>query len=95
MDTSRTIDHAGIEWDVRNNPCHTDEVPPFKAYCADGDGVVTVYEWSDRFTIEEQFDPVATHNTLEEALDHAVALLATNYPAIYAEFHFAGPQAQK
>lgn len=75
--------HANLTWEVRINPCHTDETPPLKAYCADGDGIVTVYAWGDRFTVEEQYEHVSTHDTLEGALDHAVRILADDYPEIY------------
>lgn len=89
MSTSTTIDHAGIEWDVRNNLPWT---PYLREYCADGDGVVRVSHRAvgcfKGFLVFDQRDYMGKHNTLEEALDHAAALLAQNYPAIYAEFHF-------
>lgn len=55
-------------------------------YCADGDGMVTVQPLGDHFIVAEQGDAVSVHHNLRAALLAAQYILATDYPAIYAEF---------
>jgi hypothetical protein len=68
-------DITGIVWDFFNG-----------FYCADGDGMVTVQPVGDHFIVAEQGDAVSVHHTLREALFAAQAILAADYPEIYAEF---------
>jgi len=86
----KTIDHAGMEWEVRDNPPYVGDcdIRPAKAFCADGDGFVVVYDFGSCFVVEEQFEEVSKHDTLESALDCAASILKNDYPAIYETYYF-------
>ena len=86
----KTIEHAGIEWDIIEGL--SSWTPYVREYCADGDGIVRVSERTrgcfKGFLVFDQMDYAGKHDTLEAALNHAASILETNYPGIYNDFYF-------
>lgn len=80
--------HAGIEWDVL---LESPSSPYMREYCADGDGFVRVCQRAKGcfkgFLVFDQLDYITKHDTLEDALDHAVQILKTNYSEIYDKYY--------
>lgn len=73
-------DIMGVVWHAYTNS-------KGRVYCADGDGFVAVAELADgTFEVQQdQGDFVSRHDSLREAMFAAQAILAKDYPTIYAE----------
>lgn len=55
-------------------------------YCADGDGLIVVIDDEHgNFDVLDQGDIVSRHDNLRDAMFAAQALLAKDYPSIYAD----------
>lgn len=67
------------------------------SYCADGDGMVQVFEYGDRgYEIADQLEPVAyfgPSEPLRVILEHAQLYLAATYHELFEEL--ARPPARK
>jgi hypothetical protein len=85
MERLKTIEFAGLEWDILPKMVWEEFD---KSYCCDGDGMVQVYEYaSGLFEVADQGDVISSHKTLEEALQAATDLLKKDYTAIYNAFY--------
>lgn len=57
-----------------------------RAYCADGDGFVSVEQYADDyFTVLEQGEPIATFTTIGDAIARAEQYIAENYPHMFED----------
>lgn len=76
--TVRTIHSSKLEWEVFPFADHT-------AFCADGDGFVSLEQYADHYLILDQGDVVARlpNGFLSDALETAQSYLAATYHGVF------------
>lgn len=76
--TVRTIESSKLEWEVFPFADHT-------AFCADGDGIVSLEQYADHYLLLDQGDVIARmpNGFLSDALETAQKYLAATYPVVF------------
>jgi hypothetical protein len=99
MQEIRTIEKAGIVWDVLHLQGRGFDMPhkkhgaQLRDYCCDGDGMVVVREYEDGvFRVLDQGDYRGDYSSFDDAITKAVKVLKKDYYAIY-EMYFEGETA--
>lgn len=76
--TTRTYYSSKLEWEVFPFADHT-------AFCADGDGFVSLEQYADHYMLLDQGDVIARlpNGFLSDAIEEAQNYLAATYPAVF------------
>lgn len=80
--TAHSINTDRLEWLAVDGDINNEGF--VRAYCADGDGIVTVEQYADDyFSIIDQGEPVATFTAIDDAIARAESYIADNYPNLF------------